>query len=67
MFFHVPETLKVQQNPCVVAHTCNTSSWKTKAGGLQIQVQPGLHTEFQASLGSTARPCLKKTRACHDG
>jgi inosine/xanthosine triphosphate pyrophosphatase family protein len=29
----------------VVAHTCNLSTWEAETIGLQIQVQPGLHSE----------------------
>jgi hypothetical protein len=29
----------------VVGHICNPSTWETKAEGLQVQGQPGLHHE----------------------
>jgi hypothetical protein len=28
-----------------MVHLCNPSSWEAKAGELQVQDQPGLHTE----------------------
>lgn len=31
-------------------HNCNSSTWKTKAGGLLIQSQPRTHSEFKTSL-----------------
>lgn len=35
--------------------------WKTEAGRSQkVQGQPALHSEFQASQGYLAKPCLKK-------
>lgn len=42
-------------------HTFNHSSWEAEAGGLQkVQSLPGLHSEFQAGLDYSVRPCLKK-------
>lgn len=34
----------------MVAHTCNLSTGKPEAGGSQVQSQPELHSEFEASL-----------------
>jgi hypothetical protein len=31
--------------PSVVAHTCNLSTWEAETRGLQIRVQPRLHSE----------------------
>jgi hypothetical protein len=43
--------------PGMLVHIYNTS---TEAGGLQVQGQPGLHSEFKARLAYIVRPCLKK-------
>ena len=41
-------------------HTCNPNHWEVKAGELvQDQGQPSLHSKFQTSQDSVARPCLK--------
>lgn len=41
-----------------MAHTCNPSTWKVEAGGLEIWGHPCLYTRFKASLGYM-RSCLK--------
>lgn len=42
-------------------HICNPRNQEVKhREGLQIQVQPGLHNEFQVSLTYSVRPYLKK-------
>lgn len=38
----------------MIAYSFNPSSWEVEAGE-----QPGLHSEFQASLEYRGRPCLK--------
>jgi hypothetical protein len=42
--------------PGVMIHICNPST----LGGSQIQGQPELRSEFQASLSNVARLCLKQ-------
>jgi hypothetical protein len=32
---------------------------------LRVQRQPGLHSEFEAYIGYTARPCIKQTNKIH--
>jgi hypothetical protein len=29
-----------------VVHSCNPNIWETEAGGLRVQVQPGLQSKF---------------------
>jgi hypothetical protein len=48
--------LKYVNEPCMVVHTCNPRIEKDKAGGSGVQDQTELYSEFQASLGYTARP-----------
>lgn len=45
----------------VVVHACNHSTQETEAGGLQVEFQLELHSEFQASVD----PISKKTRKKH--
>jgi hypothetical protein len=47
----------------MVGHACSHSTRKSETEGWQVQGQPGLHSEFQASLSNVAMPCLKKTKA----
>ena len=47
----------LRAKPC--GNVCNLGSWEAEAGGLQIHCQLKPHSEFQASLGYTVRPCLK--------
>jgi hypothetical protein len=30
-----------------VVHACNPNTWEAKAGGSQVQGQPGLHNKFK--------------------
>lgn len=50
--------------PCwagIAAHTYNSSTWEAKAETVpKVGVQPGLHSECQASQGYIARLYLKK-------
>jgi hypothetical protein len=39
----------------MLAHTCKSSIWKVEGGGSWVWGQPGLHGEFQATLGYIAR------------
>jgi hypothetical protein len=43
-------------------HICSPGTQEAEAGKSQVQDQPKLHSEFKASLGYIARPCLKKTK-----
>lgn len=50
----------VKAGPGVTMHAFNPHTWETEAGGsLEIQGQPSLHSELQASQGYIKRPCLK--------
>jgi hypothetical protein len=44
----------------MVGYACNPSTHEIEAGGLRVQSQPGLISEFQISLGYIARLYLKK-------
>lgn len=48
---------------------CNSSTtWKMQPGGTHVQNQPGIHSEFKASLKYIVRSCLKeKNRKVGDG
>jgi hypothetical protein len=46
----------------MVAHTCDLSIQETEAGGLQVGDWPGLHSEFEASLGYIANTGSIKTK-----
>jgi hypothetical protein len=35
----------------VVVHACNPSIWEAQAGGLKVQSQPTLHSEFWSQPG----------------
>lgn len=37
----------------VVAHTCSPSTWEAEVGGLHVQGQTGLPSEFAANLSFT--------------
>jgi hypothetical protein len=39
---------------------CNPSTWEVEVGGLQVQSQPGLRSEFKACLSYGVRFCLLK-------
>lgn len=39
-----------------------SNDWKAEEGLLLVKGQPGLHCEFQESLGYRIRPCLNKTK-----
>jgi hypothetical protein len=43
-------------------HARKISTGQSEAGGLLVLVQPRLHSEFQAHLGYTVRPGLKKRK-----
>ena len=44
----------------VVVHAFSPSTREAEAGGsLRVQGQPGLHSEFQDSLGYTEKPHLE--------
>ena len=46
----------------MVGHTFNPSPWEAEAGGsLRVRAQPGLQSEFQASLDYIVKPCLNIT------
>jgi hypothetical protein len=47
--------------PSMVVHTSNPNTWEAETRGWWDQGQPGLHSEFNASLGYIARTCLNKT------
>jgi hypothetical protein len=49
----------MQSEPGVVENFCNSSTWEAEAAGLWVWGQPGLHSEYEASLGYIAK-CLKK-------
>jgi hypothetical protein len=51
---------KSRCKPCMVAYTCNPSTWEARAGGSKVQSQPGLHSKFKASLGYVVGPYLIK-------
>jgi hypothetical protein len=36
---------KKNHEPGLLVYTCNSSTWEAETGGLQIQGQPGLHSE----------------------
>jgi hypothetical protein len=42
-------------------HACNISTQEIEAGGLGVQGQPWLYSEFLASLGDTMKPYKKKS------
>jgi hypothetical protein len=46
--------------PSTVVHTCESRSGEAKVGGLRVRGQPGLHSEFQATLAYIMKPNLKK-------
>jgi hypothetical protein len=45
-----------------VVQACNPSTWESEARGSQVQGQHGVHGEFKANLGYTARPSQKKKK-----
>lgn len=40
----------------MVAHAHKPSTWDAEMGGSQVQDQPGLESEFRASLDYVAKP-----------
>ena len=52
-----------KSEPGVVTHACNPSTREAEAGGsVRVRDQPGLQSEFKASLSCIGRRCLKKTK-----
>ena len=59
--------LRVSASLDPVVHACNPST-QAEGGGLQkVPGQPGLHSEFQASLDCVLRPCLTKSQEWQPG
>ena len=56
------EIRKVIPKPGMAAHACNLRTSEADTGGLRVQRQPGLYSEFQASLSHVMRPCLRGTK-----
>jgi hypothetical protein len=56
------EKKKLHLKQGMVVYTNNTSTWGAGTGGLGVQGQPGLYTEFEASPSYIARPCFKKPK-----
>jgi hypothetical protein len=42
--------VKIKTNPGVMVHTCHPSTQQAEAGRLQVQGQPGLHSELRPGL-----------------
>jgi hypothetical protein len=51
----------------VVTHASKPSSQEVEVGGSKVQGQPGLHSEFQGSLGYIVRSCLKESVGGREG
>jgi hypothetical protein len=49
----------IESKPSMVAHTCNPRTQESRAGGLQVWGQLGLHMKFSVSPGYIARLCLR--------
>jgi hypothetical protein len=45
-----------------MVHTSNSSTGDPEAGGSKDHGQPGLHSEFETSLGYIIRLCLNKRK-----
>jgi hypothetical protein len=48
--------------PDVIAHACNPSTVEAEEGGLRVQGQSVLHSEFEVSLGYAVRTGFKKKK-----
>jgi hypothetical protein len=48
-----------RQEPGMVAHAFNPSTWKAEAGGF-VSSRQAWYKEFQDSQGYIKKPCLKK-------
>jgi hypothetical protein len=46
----------------MMAHTCDLSTQKVEDRGSGVQGQPGLHSEYQTSLGYVVRLAKNKTK-----
>jgi hypothetical protein len=44
-------------------HASNPSTWEAENGGYGVQGHPGLHSEFEGSLGYIKRSYLKKKKS----
>jgi hypothetical protein len=51
--------LKKKTAPGMAIQACNPSIQQAEAGGSQVQGQPGVHSQFKASLGYTVRSVSK--------
>lgn len=56
------DLLLKEQAGSMVIHICDPSTWEVKARGSEVQHQPWLHIDFEASL-SYIRTCLKISKA----
>jgi hypothetical protein len=43
----------------MLVHICNPSTREAEARGRGVENQPGLHSEFKASLGYIVGPCFQ--------
>jgi hypothetical protein len=46
----------------LVVHACNSSTWETKAGRIQVGGQSGLYSKFKASRGYTYSEILPQKK-----